>query len=188
MEINFSKKPCKNKKEKLFGIYLPIGLIILLSLVNLLFYMVFYSKNTDAHNKINSLKQKTEIANKNANIAVNKLSKINYKSFVKEYNFLNSILGKSNLKWSKLFNQLEEILPYSVKIIVISPNTKYNETRLNITAEAVDKDSQLKFIENIFNNKSFKKPTIENESIDSVTNNLKFSMSVIYIGDSKWLG
>ncbi len=185
MEINFSNKPCKNKKEKILGIYLPLVLITLISLANISLFGIFYLKNTDIHNKINSINAEIKSTNIKTNIIVNKLKKVKYKEFIKEYSFLNSILAKKNLKWTTLFKRLEELLPYSVRIIVISPTTKKGVTKLNITAEALDKDSQLKFIENLLNSKDFYKPSIENESVDSTTHNIKFSMTVVYKGEVK---
>jgi len=182
MEINFSNKPCKNKTEKLLGIYLPLMLVILISLINLSLFSFFYIKNTDIHDKINEINQLVYLTNNKTNIISVKLSKIKYKEFIKEYSFLNAVLKKKNLKWSMLFQQLEELLPYSVRIIVISPTHKSGITSLNITAEAIDKDSQLKFIENLLNNKKFKQPSISSEALDSVTHNIKFSMKVIYTG------
>lgn len=183
MEINFSKKPCKNKKERILGIYLPLSLTVIVTLINIVFFSIFYIKNSDIHNKINALENKLQSTNINTNIIVRKLEKIKYKEFIKEYSFLNSILLKKNMRWSILFKQLESLLPSSVRIIVISPSLKNNTTKLNITAEAVDKDSQLKFIENILNNKSFYKPSIESESLDSSSQNIKFSMNVFYLGE-----
>jgi hypothetical protein len=185
MEINFSHKPCKNKKEKFLGIYLPLAIIILITFANITLFGIFYFKNTDIHNKINNINTEIKSTNIKTNIIVKKLQKVKYKEFIKEYAFLTSILAKKNLKWTTLFNRLEELLPYSVRIIVISPTTKKGITKLHITAEALDKDSQLKFIENLLNSKDFYKPSIENESVDSTTHNIKFSMTVVYKGESK---
>ena len=180
MRINFSEKPCVEKKEKLLKIYLPVFLIILITLVNLSFFLYYRMKNSSSHQKISLLKEKIENYNKKIAIESGILKKINFKKFKKEYGFYYSISMKKRLSWANLFNQFEEILPPDVKLAMISPKVEGRGILLSISAEAKSKESELKFIENLEKNKMFVQPFVEYESIDPVTRVLKFSISVQY--------
>ncbi len=180
MRINFSEKPCVEKKEKLFKIYFPVLLIILITAVNLSFFLYYRMKNSSSHQKISLLKEKIENYNKKIAIESGILKKINFKRFKKEYAFYYSISMKKRLSWANLFNQFEEILPPDVKLAMISPKVEGRGILLSISAEAKSKESELKFVENLEKNKMFVQPFVEYESIDPVTKVLKFSISVQY--------
>ncbi|WP_201328820.1 PilN domain-containing protein [Thermotomaculum hydrothermale] len=180
MRINFSEKPCVEKKEKLFKIYIPILIVSLITILNSMVFLYYRTKNSASHQQINKLKEQIENYNKKMTIASSFLRKIPYKKFKKEYSFYYSISAKKMLSWADLFNQFEKALPEDVKLSMISPKVEGRSVLLSISAEAKSKDSELKFIENLEKNKNFAHPFVEYESFDPVTKILKFSISVQY--------
>ncbi len=180
MRINFSEKPCVGSKEKVFKFYIPIFLIVIISIANLMIFAYYRMQNSTSHKKIDNLKK--EIKRYEAKMALESsfLKKINSKRFKKEYSFYYSISMKKKLSWADLFNQFEDSLPEDVKLSMISPKVEGKTILLSISAEAKSKESELKFIENLEKNSRFVHPFVEYESIDQATKSIKFSITVQY--------
>jgi len=180
LKINFSEKPCVNRKERFMFFALPIVIIALLTMINITFFVYFRYINSSSHKRISALKQKISGYEKGINIKLSILKKIPYKKFKKEYYFYYSIARKKQLSWAKLFSEFEQILPDNVKLSMISPKVERSSVLLSISGEAKSKQAELKFIENLDKSKSFSSPFVEYESIDSGSQVLKFSISVRY--------
>src|SRR5436309_13732395 len=60
--------------------------------------------------------------------------------------FLNGIIAVRSFNWTKMFMDLEHILPGGVRIISIEPKQVSGHVELNLTFGAADDDVKLKFL------------------------------------------
>src|ERR1700677_836924 len=61
--------------------------------------------------------------------------------------FLNSLIGQRSFPWTKIFMDLEKILPAGVRVMNISPRLVNGKAVVEITVGAASDDSKIKFIE-----------------------------------------
>jgi len=182
IHIDFSPRPCNRRRDKVLGVWVPIAVLILISILNVGVFIVYRFRNSDIHQQISSMESKISMFQEKTKTSGVLLSREKYKTFIQKYNFLNHITHKKMLHWSSLLNSLGEALPPSVKITVISPSVKQSHMSLSISGEALTKADELLFVENLQKSPVFHDAFIDFEAIDAATHNLKFSLSVRYGG------
>lgn len=180
--IDFSRRPVNRKREQLLGIWIPGILLLLITLGNLAFFGWYRIRNRDIHDRIAVMETSMEESRAGASRHAATLEKNDSKVFMKEYRFLRRLTHQKSLQWSALFSRLEETLPPSVRISVVSPTVKRSRLALAISAEAMTKADQLLFLEAVQAHPWFRDPFVEFEQLDPATRNLKFSMTVEYRG------
>ena len=180
--LDFSRRPVNRKRERLMGIWIPGLLLILITLANLIFFGWYRVRNRDIHSRIAAMETSMEESRSGASRYASALSQNDSKVFMKEYRFLRRLTHQKSLQWSALFSRLEETLPPSVRISVVSLTVKRSRLALAISAEAMTKADQLLFLEAIQAHSWFRDPFVEFEQLDPATRNLKFSMTVEYRG------
>ncbi len=182
IRIDFSSVPCNRRRDKLYGIWAPAVILILITLLNLSLFGVYRFRNSDIHRKISAMEGEIASFRDKTTMAGKALRREKYRVFIQKYNFLNHITRKKMLSWSNLLNSLGKALPPSVKITVISPTVKRGLVNLSISGEALTKADELLFVDNLQKNPVFSDAFIDFEAIDAATRNLKFSLSVRYRG------
>ncbi|NOZ13379.1 MAG: hypothetical protein GXO69_06990 [Acidobacteria bacterium] len=182
IRIDFSPEPCNRKRENLYGIWIPVIVVVLVSILNISVFFVYRFRNSDIHEKIASMESEISTLHEKTSASGTLLGREKYRVFIQKYNFLNHITRKKMLSWSSLLNSLGEALPPSVKITVISPTVKHGMVSLSISGEALTKKDELLFVDNLQKSKVFRDAFIDFEAIDPATRNLKFSLSLLYRG------
>ena len=180
MRINFSRKACVEKKEKILFFYLPIILIALITVLNAGIFVYYRTANSASHRKINELKQKIKEVNKETYLKLAYLKGIKFKDFKRKYNFFYAVVKKREISWVDLFAEFENLLPPNVKLAMISPKVEGGTVLLSLSAEAKSKADELEFINKLEESDSFSSPFVEYESVDAGTGHIKFSITVKY--------
>lgn len=70
-------------------------------------------------------------------------------------NFLNSLIGERSFPWTKVFADLERILPAGVRVVAISPKLVNGEAQVTLTIGATNDEQKIKFLEAIEKSKNF---------------------------------
>jgi len=182
IHIDFSPEPCNRKRENLYGFWVPIIILALVTILNIVIFTVYRFRNSDIHQQISSMESEISTLRDKTAASGALLGREKYKVFIQKYNFLNHITHKKMLRWSSLLNSLGEALPPSVKITVISPSVQQSRVSLSISGEALTKADELLFVDNLQKSKVFEDAFIDFEAIDAANHNLKFSLTVQYRG------
>jgi Tfp pilus assembly protein PilN len=69
--------------------------------------------------------------------------------------FLNSLIGQRSFPWTKVFMDLEQILPPGVRVVSISPKLENGRAQVELTIGAESDDSKIKFLQNLERSKVF---------------------------------
>lgn len=108
--------------------------------------------------------------------------------------YLNSEIARRTFSWSRLFDDLEEVLPERVKVGRVMPRafqevrhggrnigSRRDElVRIEIAGQAPSGDELLQFIDNLFAHPSFASPDLQGED-QREGNRVEFSLSVLYL-------
>lgn len=180
MRIDFSRRPCVDRRERLIGIGIPILLVVVITLTNAIAFGWYRLKNRDIHEQIRSMNQQMSDYRKEMGRAAAVLKNGDSREFLRQYRFLRHVSQRKALQWSTLLDRLGEMLPPTVRISVISPSVKGDRLVLSLSGEALTKADQLKLLEALEESRHFNDAFVEFEQLDSATRNLKFSMTVVY--------
>jgi Tfp pilus assembly protein PilN len=69
--------------------------------------------------------------------------------------FLNSLIGQRSFPWTKVFMDLEQILPPGVRVVNISPKLENGRAQVELTIGAESDESKIKFLQNLERSKVF---------------------------------
>ena len=69
--------------------------------------------------------------------------------------FLNTLIEQRSFPWTKIFMDLEEILPEGVRVISISPKMAAGRVEVKLTVGASNDDAKLKFLRALEASKAF---------------------------------
>ncbi len=69
--------------------------------------------------------------------------------------FLNSLIGQRSFPWTKVFMDLEQILPPGVRVVNISPKLDNGRAQVELTVGAESDEAKIKFLQNLERSKVF---------------------------------
>ncbi|MFZ3216884.1 MAG: hypothetical protein WA192_12565 [Candidatus Acidiferrales bacterium] len=69
--------------------------------------------------------------------------------------FLNSLIGQRSFPWTKVFMDLEQILPPGVRVVNISPKLENGRALVELTVGAESDESKIKFLQNLEKSRVF---------------------------------
>jgi Tfp pilus assembly protein PilN len=69
--------------------------------------------------------------------------------------FLNSLIGQRSFPWTKVFMDLEQILPPGVRVVSISPKLDNGRAQVQLIVGAESDESKIKFLQNLERSKVF---------------------------------
>ena len=70
--------------------------------------------------------------------------------------FINTLLYRKGISWTRLFSELEKVLPYNVRLLQIHPTLNaQNEVMLDMEVGCAEPESEIKFLETLQNSPQF---------------------------------
>ena len=76
--------------------------------------------------------------------------------------FLNSLIARKSLSWTKLFMDLEKVLPDRVQVVAIRPSVNESErARLNLTLAAPAVEPLVEFLKKLESSPQFSAPVVD---------------------------
>ncbi len=70
--------------------------------------------------------------------------------------FLNVMIDERSFNWTKMFMDLEKLLPQGVRVVSISPALKNGRAEVKLVVGVSSDESKLKFLRNLESSKEFK--------------------------------
>ena len=82
--------------------------------------------------------------------------------------FLNSLIDRKSLSWTRIFMDLEKILPPQAQITAIQPSlNQFRQAQLNLSVAAVDMGPLIQFLKNLESSRQFGSPVVESQRFPS---------------------
>ena len=125
--INLASRSYVNKKALYFG-YLICGIILVAGLFyNLVYYLDLQSQIDTTEVRLGELKDKI-LSSQGGDVA--DYSAARYEKVLAQIELANGILGRDSFRWTKLLDQLEQLVSGNVRIQSISPDHEKNSVKL----------------------------------------------------------
>jgi hypothetical protein len=113
---------------------------------------------------------------------VAQLAKVPWRSLGARVNATNAILREHNFSWLAMFDDVERVMPYDVRIVQISPEVGPAEVDLHIRVIAKTREAMIELLENLVTDPSFSRPTPRTETTpeESQSGSYQMALSVRY--------
>jgi len=93
--------------------------------------------------------------------------------------FLNSIIDARSFNWTRMFMDLEHVLPAGVHVVSIAPEQKDRSVKLKITVGATSDDAKLKFIRALEDSNEFSEVRVVSERLPPNSSTQSLDVKVI---------
>jgi len=100
--------------------------------------------------------------------------------------FLNGIIDARSFNWTKMFMDLEQILPAGVHVMSIQPTQLAGHAELKLIFGATSDDAKLKFFHALEQSKEFSDVKEEREYTPTSNNNSVVDQRVVQLTTSYW--
>ncbi len=177
-KINLSTTPIKNHT-----IYVIFTFLLLFSSLMLTFNNIYETKDILSAKKEASKKLIKLISDKNSNdekikYYERKIKAVKTDKFIKKCEFINAVVGKRIFSWTQLFNEIEKVLPNSVRLTQIVPDISKDKIKITLEVVSQNLESFLEFLNKLDTSKVFKNIRVTRESNNKGI--LEYSLSVEY--------
>ena len=163
LRLNLATAPLENKRPFLAaaGVLGTVGILLLLLLSHGAFRA--WRANRDL---------RAEIAHWETEIRANKERQTNLQEYFHSAQaqqvldraaFLNSLIGQRSFPWTKIFMDLEPILPPGVRVINISPKLVNGKALVTISIGAATDEGKIKFLESLEKSPAFSNVQVQGE-------------------------
>src|ERR1700735_5604466 len=155
LRLNLATSPLENKRPFLAasGFMGAVGILLLLFLSHGAYKA--WRANRDL---------RAEIARSESEISSYKKRQTNLQDYFRSAQtqqvldraaFLNSLIDQRSFPWTKIFMDLEQILPPGVRVANISPKLVNGRAQVELTIGAESDESKIKFLQNLERSKVF---------------------------------
>lgn len=180
--INLASQPFRHDRAMLIG----SGFLAIIMVASLI--MLVQLARIDRKNKIESLKQlavaqrQLAIVQKDENAVELELRKPQNKEVLEYSILLNDILRRKGISWTRIFADLEKVVPYNVRVLQIRPQLDNRDRVYLQMIVGADQTAQLNsFLEKLESSDVFGAPTVPAKIPPSQTDPLyRYQVSVLY--------
>lgn len=99
--------------------------------------------------------------------------------------FLNGIIMRKSFSWTRVFTDLERIMPTRVHLVKIEPElTQQNELKLKMTVEGKSRDKALDLVRKLETSNEFRQARIDTETAktgNDAEGAVEFDISAVYV-------
>jgi type IV pilus assembly protein PilN len=186
LNINLATKPYQDVRRVLlhWG-----GLVLLLAVCTVALAWTAVSVWRESRNvnaKITGLESEIAALDKERNKAVEELKLPQNSSVVDDSKFLNGLIARKSFSWTRVFMQLEEIMPPRLHVVSILPELqpKTNTVEVHLTVAGTSRDAAVELVKRLERSPNFREAIISEESEahekDS-TDTVRFRLNAIYV-------
>lgn len=111
------------------------------------------------------------------------LDRVPWKGLGGRIEAVNKVLAEHQFSWTRLLEDLGEVLPWQVRVVSVSPTVKDGVVTLSMNAVSQDRDGFLELLDNMVNDSRFVDPVPSRETWPEAGDvvGYSFSMRVQYV-------
>lgn len=186
LNINLATKPYQDIRRVLlrWG-----GLVLLLAVCTGALVWIAVSswrQARDVNARISALKSELAVLDRQHDEALAQLSLPQNQSVVDTSKFLNGLIARKSFSWTRVFMQLEQIMPPRLHVLSISPElqSRTNTVEVHLTVAGTSRDAALELVKRLEQSPSFRNARITEESQvreKRDPDTVKFQMTALYV-------
>jgi type IV pilus assembly protein PilN len=94
--------------------------------------------------------------------------------------FLNTLIDEQSLNWTRMFMDLEKILPAGVRVVSIQPKHEKGRVEVKLVISAMSDEAKLKFMHALEQSRSFSQVQLVNEKMAEPGPRIDAELTVVY--------
>jgi type IV pilus assembly protein PilN len=186
LNINLATKPYQDVRRILlqWG-----GLVLLLAVLTAALVgtaVSIWRQSRDVNTRIAALKSEMATLDRQHAEALAVLHKPQNVSVVETSKFLNGLIARKSFSWTRVFMQLEQIMPPKLHIVSISPQLqpKTNTVEVHLTVAGTSREAAVELVKRLEQSPSFRDARITEESDmreKASQDTVKFQLTALYV-------
>ena len=175
--INLASRSYVNRKALYLG-YLVCGAVLLVTLIfNISYYFSLRSQIRTSETRLQELEEKI-LASQGADDVAG-YSAARYDKVLDDIQLANTIIERDSFRWTALLNQMEAVVPGSVKIKTITPD--HEKKTIALSGSARELKDMKRFIDRLIKSKHYGDVLLLQQSVEEtggIETGLKFSIEL----------
>ena len=187
LNINLATKPYQDVRRVLlqWG-----GLVLLLALcTGGLLWMAFtnWRESRDVNAKIAGLNSEIAAMDRQHQEALALVQLPQNRPVLDNSKFLNGLIARKSFSWTRVFMQLEEIMPPKLHVVSIQPSLspKTDTVEVHMSVAGTSRDAAVELVKRLEQSPSFRNARIEEESTlkpaKGETDTVQFHLAAVYV-------
>lgn len=184
--FNLATKPLENNRRFVAGSS-ALGVIAVLAMVFLSLHAIHARRaNREMRMEVDHLREQVRISLRQQESLRNAFKSPQAIEALKRSAFLNGLIEARTFPWTKMFADLEQILPAGVRVISISPQMdKDGKVKVQLSVGAANDEQKIKFLNSIDSSPVFSDVHVMQESypqkvLDGGTDRVLLSLEAHY--------
>ena len=177
-KVNLSSTPLANHTIFVLATVFIFVLSMFLTVTNIYETRDILAKKKEAYSKMQNLSAEMKVNKQKINRYESNINAIKTKEFIEKCEYINTIVNKRIFSWTKLFNEFEKILPWSVRMTQVNPDIQKGVTKIKLEVAAQNLESFLDLLKNLEKSKVFRNVNVSHEG--SKENEMQFSLAMEY--------
>jgi len=109
-------------------------------------------------------------------VEVRNLERVPWRSLAARISSTNVILRERAFSWLEMLDDLEQVLPYDVRIIKVTPKVTGDEVQIGLEAVCKSREAVLELLDNMIRDPRFAEPTPLGEEFPEASANATFDL------------
>ncbi|MFN7964454.1 MAG: hypothetical protein U0V87_02055 [Acidobacteriota bacterium] len=149
IDINLSAQPYRNDTPLWIGLALVVAAALGFAVYNGWYYTTSNQRIEALTAELAGHRQKMETMSKENEKLTNDLKAVDADLYATQVEFVNEILTQRNFSWTRLFNALEDVVPWDVRLTAIRPVFEQARVAIQVSGVSRNYDALLKFEEEV---------------------------------------
>lgn len=145
IEINLSSNPYRNDTPLWVGIGLVVALALGFTAYNGWHFATANQRISRLGSELTGHRQKMEAMREEHDRLTGDLKAVDADLYATQVEFVNAILSQRNFSWTRLFNALEDVVPWDVRVTAIRPVFGDRAVEIQLSGVARNYDALLEF-------------------------------------------
>ena len=183
--INLARRPFRNNTVH-YTVFIACG--VLLAMATIINVREFYLRGTELtilRDQLTTGRQRYDKLFHDVETMKREISQVNLELLNDKSAFVNGLILSQIFSWSQLFERLEELIPYDVKVRSVRPSISAKEIEIQIDGMAKSAMDLYEFEANLGNSEYFAEVYPTNESTRESKTELNFDLIMKYIPAGK---
>lgn len=185
IDINLASQPYQDSRQ--FWSYWGTGLILLSLVTALLVFLAATGFVRAGHDREQTFKLKNKIAayDREKSEAETVLNQPQNRALREQSRFLNALFQRKAFSWTKVFEDLERVMPAHLHVVSINPgNSSDNNLQIKLLVGGDSREQALDLVRKMESSNRFRQTRIESEKVESEGQNggdrVKFEIDALY--------
>jgi Tfp pilus assembly protein PilN len=182
---NLASRPFLNTRPVWVVTIAAAAIALILIVLNIRFFVVTNRAVADELAMRDALEARYGELGASARQEIAILSRVPWRTLEARVNATNLVLQEHAFSWLRMLDDIENVMPYDVRLTKIIPAVGPEGVTLSLEVLARNRDAMLNFVDNLVEDPRFDDPALSSEKTpeDSVTGTYLLNLRVRYIAE-----